>query len=181
MRQDEQTGLLLLVLVLVLSTVFCAVTTNSGQAVGNIFANIISNLDDPNTPAVEAQYEPIKREFGSYWLIGPVAVSMALLTLIAIIVYMVARQRIPRSWCLFLLLAGAVASVLILVAQNIQTAIAAVPVSPNPFANSTHDSLVIEANTLAQMGELGGVLAVVGLILLVWSLLVRQGSSMEQG
>jgi hypothetical protein len=110
-RRDEQIGLILLVIVLLLGGIVCSFGTGGGQAIGNIFANIVSYMDAPPTPTIEAQFESIKQEFSSYyWLIGFVATGTALLTLIAIIVYMIARQRIPRSWCLFLLLTGAVAS-----------------------------------------------------------------------
>src|SRR5262249_10898788 len=113
MQRDERIGLTLLIVFLLFSGLLCIVTTNGGQAVGNIFANIAS-YPDPQNPATEAQFETIKQGFSnSYWVIGTVAALTAFLSLIAIAVYILIRRRVPRTWSLFLVLTGLAASILI--------------------------------------------------------------------
>jgi hypothetical protein len=174
MTRDERVGLIILVVFLLTSTVLCTLTTGGGRAIGNIFANIVSYTDEVRSPALEAQFDPIKEQIGAYWLPALVILLGGLVTLIVIVGYMLVRRRIPRSWCVLLLLIGILAIALGFSAPSIQASIQAVLVPPGRFASSTRDGLLIATNMLTGAAQPGALYLASGLALLVWSLLRRR-------
>ena len=173
--RDERTGLAALLVFFAAIAVIFSFSTNNGQAVSNIFANIVSYVDETPSPTVEAQFAPMLRTEGTYWLIGGLTLIMGLVTLAAILGYALIRRRVARTWSILLLLVGAINASLFLAAIQLQNAIAAVGVpatqfgSKEPSGAATRDSLVGATNALTYMALLGGVLVLIALALLAWS------------
>src|SRR5450432_705036 len=124
--RDERIGLGALLVFFAAIAVLFSFSTNNGQAVSNIFANIVSYVDETPSPTVEAQFEPMLRTEGIYWLIGSLTLIMGLVTLAAILGYALIRRRVVRTWSILLLLIGAINAGLFLAAIQLQNAIAAV-------------------------------------------------------
>src|SRR5450432_3660221 len=160
--RDERTGLAALLVFFAAIAVIFSFSTNNGQAVSNIFANIVSYVDETPSPTVEAQFAPLLRTEGTYWLIGGLTLIMGLITLVAILVFALIRRRVARTWSVLLLVVGAINASLLLAAIQLQNAIAAVGVA-------ARDSLVGATNALTYIALFGGVLALIALALLVWS------------
>jgi len=177
MKRNELTGLAFLFAFLVISGLMCAFATGGGQAFGSTFASSVANTDYPPNAALDVQLEPFQQALGAYWLIDGTAVFSGVITLFWIVLQVVTRRHIPRSWCLFLLALGVVTGSVLLVATQMQSQMSAIPIPAPPSGSSTYEGLTLGFGIFKQLfGFVAGLFGFIGAILFVWTL-IRQPQS----
>ncbi len=176
MTRDERTGLILLIAFLLIAGVLLGAATDGGHAVTNIFSNIVVNLDEPPSPEIAAQLAPVKEEAAPYFLVAFVALLTSIVALVSIVVYTASRHHVPRSWSLFLLFLGLLSAIaLALAGERIQSALLAMTTH-----NGEWEGLQAGVGLLGLIAAVEGIAALIGLVLLVWSLR-RSSLSATQG
>lgn len=165
--RNERNGLLLLIGFLILSVALCAWLTSGGQAIGNIFENLIVYEEDPHTPVIESQLALIKQTLDGYWLISTATLVTGVVTLMVTLGYVITQRRVPRSWSLLLILVGAAPFLVAVLSLPIQETLRNIPTQSGPFASGGRDSFLYAINLLLMMGAVGGILIIIGLAILL--------------
>src|SRR5262249_40215693 len=105
-----------------------------------------------------------------YMLLALVLLAAGAVTLVSIVLYLLIRRRVPRSWCALLMVIGLAGLVLTVPVSSLRAAVLAVPVPNRQFASGTRDGLLGVTGIIYELGVPDGALILVGLALLGRSL-----------